>query len=121
MDSDLIMLLVDDSNLRQSFTLILKRAGYSVTATECNNKAVDMIQSGHYQLLISDLNKLATRQILLPQILGNYPDLSIVILTDQSSSEVEKENELTGAYFLSKPLAPERLLEFVQTFFSVKK
>jgi DNA-binding NtrC family response regulator len=119
MSSKLIMLVEDDNNLRQSFALILKRAGYSVTATDCVHEALSMIQSSHYQLVISDMNMLATRNVLLPRLSGHYPGLSIVILTDQSSAEVEKEKILNDAYYLIKPIAPERLLEFVQTFFAV--
>jgi DNA-binding NtrC family response regulator len=121
MNSKLIMLVEDDNNLRGSFALILKRAGYSVTATESPLKAIDLIQASHYKLLISDMNMLATRNVLLPQVLGLYPGLSIVVLTDQASTEVDKGQRLTGAHYLVKPIAPERLLEFVQTFFTVEQ
>lgn len=119
MSSKLIMLVEDDNNLRQSFALILKRAGYSVTATECVYKAMSMIQSGNYQLVISDMNMPTTRNVLIPQMIETYSNLPLVILTDRSTNEVEKEEKLISAHYLVKPIAPERLLDFVQTIFSM--
>jgi DNA-binding NtrC family response regulator len=120
MSSKLIMLVEDDNNLRQSFALILQRAGYSVTATECVNKAMSMIQSGNYQMVISDLNMPTTRKVLIPQMVETYSNLPLVILTDQSTAEVEKEEKSLSAYYLVKPIAPERLLDFVQTIFAME-
>ena len=115
MSPKLIILVEDDLNLRQSIALILLRAGYFVTATDCVFKAMNIIQSGNYQMVISDINIPETRDVLLPKVLGMYPHLSIVILTDQSSSEIEKEDKLLSAHYLIKPIAPERLLDCVGT------
>ena len=120
MTSKLILLVEDDNNLRQSFALILERAGYSVTATECAMKALNMVQSGNYQMVISDLNTPATRDELIPKILGTYSNLPLVILTDHSIIDVEKDEKFIGAYYLVKPIAPEILLENVQNIFAIK-
>jgi DNA-binding NtrC family response regulator len=113
MSPKLIVLVEDDLNLRQSIVLILQRAGYFVTATDCAYKAINIIQSGNFHLIITDINMPGTRDALLPEVLGQYPSLSIVILTDQSSSEIEKEGKLLSAQYLIKPIAPERLLDCV--------
>jgi DNA-binding response OmpR family regulator len=115
MSPKLIILVEDDLNLRQSIALILLRAGYFVTATDCVFKAMDIIQSGNYRLIIADVNIPETRDVLISKVLGIYPNLSIVILTDQSSSEIEKEGKLLSAHYLIKPIAPERLLDCVGT------
>ncbi len=115
MNPKLIVLVEDDPNLRQSIALILQRAGYFVTSTDCVYKAMDILQSGNYCMAITDVNIPETRKVFLPTVLGKYPDLSIVILTDQSSSEIEKENKLLSAHYLIKPIAPERLLDCVGT------
>jgi two-component system response regulator HydG len=111
----LIALVEDDVNLRQSIALILQRAGYLVTATDCIYKAMEIIRSGNYQLVIADSNIPETNKVFLPKILGIYPYLSIVILTDQSIAETEKEGKLLSAHYLVKPIAPERLLDCVGT------
>jgi DNA-binding NtrC family response regulator len=110
-----ILLIEDDINLCQSLKLILQRAGYFVTSTDCVTTAINIIQNGNYHLIIADLNIPDTRTSLLPQILGMHPQLSIVILTDQSSGEIEKENKSLIAHYLVKPIAPERLLDCVVT------
>jgi DNA-binding NtrC family response regulator len=115
MSPKFIVLVEDDLNLRQSIALILLRAGYFVTATDCVFKAMNIIQSGNYYLVISDINIPETRNVLLPQVLGMYPHLSIVILTDQSATEIDKDDKLLSAYYLIKPIAPERLLDCVGT------
>jgi len=115
MSPELIILVEDDMNLRQSIALILQRAGYLVTATDCVSKAMDIIHSGKYHLIISDINMPETKNILLPKVLGIYPYMSVVILTDQSILETEKEDKLLSAQYLVKPIAPERLLDCVGT------
>jgi len=56
MSPKIILLVEDDQNLRQSITLILQRAGYLVTETGCAYKAMDLIQSRKYNLVITDIN-----------------------------------------------------------------
>ncbi len=113
MSLKLIILIENDRNLRHSIALILQRAGYMVTATDCVYKAMDLLSSSHCQLLISDFNIPETRDILLPNVPRIYPQLPIVILTDQSSLEVERQSKLTRAHFLLKPVAPEQLIDSV--------
>jgi DNA-binding NtrC family response regulator len=113
MSPKFIILVEDDINLRQSIALILQRAGYLVTATDCVYKAMDFIQSRKYNLLISDTNIPETRNMLLPKVLAIYPYLSIVILTDQALQEIEGDDKLLSVQYLHKPIAPERLLDCV--------
>jgi DNA-binding NtrC family response regulator len=120
MSPKLIVLVEDDANLRQSIALILQRAGYCVTATDCANKALSIIQSGGYHLLITDINMPDARKTLIPKVLAMHPSLSIMVLTDQSTSEIEKEYKLLSAHYLIKPIAPERLLDYVETIMGEK-
>jgi DNA-binding NtrC family response regulator len=113
MSQKFIILVEDDLNLRQSIVLILERAGYHVDATDCPYKAIKIIQSGNYQLIISDFNMPDAKKVLLPIIDDINLNLSIVILTDQSLSEIVKEDQQLRAQYLIKPIAPESLLECV--------
>ncbi len=115
MSPKLLILIENDSNLRQSIALLLERAGYLVTATDCVYKALDLLSSNPCHLLISDFNIPETRDILLPKVPRIYPHLPIVILTDQSSVEVERQSRMTRAHFLLKPVAPEKLIDSVGT------
>lgn len=109
----LIILVEDDVNLRQSIALILQRAGYLVTATDCVYEAMDLLRSETYQLVISDNNIPETKKILIPKIVTTYQNLSLVILTDQSIPASEKESRFLRIHYLVKPLAPEGLIDRV--------
>jgi DNA-binding NtrC family response regulator len=113
MPMKLILVVGNDFNLRQSIALILQRAGYLVTTTDRACEALEHIQGGKYRLVILDFNMPETSLVLLPKIIGYYPHLSILILTDQPLSEVERENRLLSAHYLVKPISPERLLDSV--------
>ncbi len=115
-----IILVENDVNLRQSIALILQRADYAVTATDCVDKALELVKRGNYHLLISDFNIPETREVLLPKLVGVYPRLPILILTDQSSAEVERERMQFSAHYLVKPIAPERLLDSVKAILGQK-
>jgi two-component system phosphoglycerate transport system response regulator PgtA len=114
MDAKSIVLVEDDMNLRQSIMLMLQRAGYFVSATDNIYNALDLIRFGEYMLIITDMNMPGTSGILLPDIQGNFPYISILVLTDHSSADYEKEGELFNAHYLVKPIAPERLLNFIE-------
>jgi DNA-binding NtrC family response regulator len=109
----LIILVENDMNLRQSIVLMLQRAGFLVSATDCVYTALDLLRSRPYQLIISDINIPETSQVLIPKIFNTYPNLSLVILTDQIHQDLPKEDKLLSAHYLVKPLAPERLLDCV--------
>ena len=115
MSQKFIILVEDDVNLRQSIELMLQRAGYLVTATDCVYKAMDILQSGNYQLIISDFNMPETKKVFLPKVYDIYPNLSFVILTDQSLSEIDKEEKQIRTQYLIKPIPPELLLDCVGT------
>ena len=113
MSAKSIILVENDNNLRQSIALILQRAGYVVSATDRADRALELLSKRKYHLLISDINLSETSKVLLPRVLRIFPQLPIVILTDQSKIEAEIESKLFSAYYLIKPVAPERLLDYV--------
>ena len=115
MSPKIILLVEDDQNLRQSITLILQRAGYFVTETDCAYKAMDLIQSRQYNLVITDINIPEVNNIFLPRVLGIFPYISIVILTDQLMHNPEGNGRILSGHYLIKPIAPERLLDCVNT------
>lgn len=116
----LIILVENDINLRQSIALILQRSGYTVTAIDCVAKALELIHNGNYHLLISDVNIPETLNVLLPKLQGVYPPLPVVILTDQSSVEADFASKQFTVKYLVKPIAPERLLDSVRSILNQK-
>jgi DNA-binding NtrC family response regulator len=121
MSSKLILLVENDANLRQSLALILERAGYRVTSTDCVAKTLELLNTGHYNLIIFDTNVPETKDILIQKVHLVFPDLPVVSLTDQASNGGESEKKLLHAYYLLKPIAPERLLEVVGSVLKANK
>jgi len=108
-----ILLVEDDQNLRQSMLLLIDHAGYFVTATDCLSDVMGIIQSGRYKLVIIDLNMPQARSDLLPKIRETHPFISIVLLADQSPTT--NEYRVSSAHYLIKPVAPEFLLDYIET------
>ncbi len=115
-----IILVEDDSNLRQSIALILRREGYLVTETDSISNAQEIIQTGNLQLIIADFDMPKVKNALLPKVLETYPYLSIVIMTGLPASDLGKEDRLLSAHYLTKPIAPERLLDCVGSILAEK-
>ncbi len=113
MGHKLVLLVEDDMNLRQSILLILQRAGLLITATDDVCEALEILRSGKYQLVISDLDVPGAPNVLLPKIQGNHPSLPVLILTDQSIAEIKKEGKSIHAHYLNKPVDPECILDCV--------
>lgn len=109
-----ILLVEDDINLCQSIKLILQRSGYLVTAVDSIPEALKKLQSGHFLLVIADINLPDIYTNLIPQIMETRIELSIMLLTDQSALEIKEQGMLRSVLYLHKPISPERLLDFVQ-------
>jgi len=114
MASKFILLIEDDLNLRQSITLVLHRAGYLVTATDCAPEALDIASSGNYNLVILDSDMPETRKMVLPRFARCFPAIPIVVLIDQPLFDDKLTDAGSSITFLSKPVAPEDLLEKVK-------
>lgn len=113
MKTNLIILVEYDPNLRQSIAMILHRAGYRVTTTDCLSKADDILRTETYNLIIADINIPRFRSSELHKVLGHFPALPTLILTDQPSYEVEVEISQRDTNYLIKPIEPEALLDRV--------
>lgn len=121
MNHDLIILFENDLNLRQSIALILQRVGYLVTPTDCVEDAIDLINSRHYHLIISDDNIPEVRTLLLPQIQALRPSMSTIILTDRPTPEINELDHQTNIHYLEKLVAPEQLLDCIASVLVIKK
>jgi DNA-binding NtrC family response regulator len=111
------VLIVDtDLNLRLSLALILKRAGYLVTTVGQACEALERLETGNYDLIILDIVMIDNRLTLLPAILRQYPQISVLVFTAQWSPETAAEIKQLGiSAHLEKPVTPNSLLECVDT------
>ncbi len=113
-DTDRIsILLVDDEKLiRNSFSRELREEGFTVTAVVGGNEAITELETGQFDLVITDLR--------LPGIDGfevvravkkNTPQTSVIILTGYADEQsTTKALRLGADDFILKPCEVEDLL-----------
>lgn len=117
-----ILIIDDEANLRRSLSVILQRAGYSVTATACAQDAWLALAAGSFDLVLLDIKMPDANGLeLLPQICAGYPDVAVVLITAHATIESAIEAVRKGArdYFL-KPINPNLLLARVEEILTNK-
>lgn len=107
-----ILIIDDEPNLRRSLGAILQRAGYSITDAANAAEALQLLQSGAFDLVFLDIKLPDQSGIqLLPQIKDLYPDMPVLILTAHATLETAIEAVRAGARdYLLKPIDPEDIL-----------
>ena len=112
-----ILIIDDEPNLRRSLGLILQRAGYSVITAANAGEALQLLQTGSYDLAFLDLKLPDINGIeLLPQIKELYPEMPVLILTAHATLDTAIEAVRLGARdYLLKPIDPDNILNRVES------
>ncbi len=116
------ILIVDaDLNVRLSMALVLRRANYQVDTAGTAAEALAALDSHPYDLSIVDSMMPDDGSIFLPRLLELYPNLSILVLTTQTSPATRYESAHPGLHYrLTKPVTPEALLKRVKSILEKK-
>jgi DNA-binding NtrC family response regulator len=112
-----ILVVDDDTGIRQLGTEVLVRHGYQVDAVEDHNAGWKAIQAHTYDLLITDLDMPRLSGLKLVKKLRDARLTLRVILASGTMTPQELNRnpwfQLSGA--LLKPFSPDQLLQTVQT------
>lgn len=116
------VLLVDDDLIQLNMVrMLLERRGYNVSVTSNPNQVLQMLQNGHFDLLISDIQMRNMSGLeLVEQVRGVYPkgetgSLRIIAL---SGISYMTEDEFIKSGFdamISKPVSTEKLLGIINS------
>jgi DNA-binding NtrC family response regulator len=111
-----ILVLDDEPAQRKILIMILEDKGYEVTATGSPAEALQMVQTGNFDLVLSDLMMPEMDGI---QFLENArrlrPELIVVVVTAYGSISSAVEAVKKGAFqYLTKPVSKDELLLVVQ-------
>jgi two-component system KDP operon response regulator KdpE len=113
-----IMVVDDDSDLRQGLSLRL-RANHFDTINVCDGySAIAMAQKEHPHLIILDLGLPAGDGFAVLKLLRQYPaleDIPVIVLTARDPESAEKRALESGAVaFFQKPADNEELLGVIR-------
>src|SRR6266852_7017545 len=110
-----ILVADDDPGLRESLERTLAREGYRVVVASDGHAALERLQSGGVDLVLSDLKMPGLSGIqLLAAAKAIAPDVDVILLTAFGTIEEAVKAMKDGAYdFLTKPFRREQLLKLI--------
>ena len=111
-----VMVVDDERKIRDVVRSYLEREGYSVVLADCGERALEMIERAHPDLVVLDL--------MLPDLSGEevarsvrtHSDVPIIMLTAKASEEDRVAGLRLGADdYLVKPFSPRELVARVKS------
>lgn len=113
-----ILIVEDDDTLREALADTLALSGFQVACAEDGAAALTRLQSGEFDLVVSDVQMAGVDgHELLRQIKARRADLPVVLMTAYGSIEKAVAAMRDGASdYLVKPFEAEVLIEMVSRF-----
>ncbi len=113
------ILVVDDSvSMRQMISVTLKSAGFNVMEAGDGQQALQIAQTGAFDLVLSDVNMPVMGGIDLVKNLrtmASYKFTPILMLTTESGGDMKSAGKAVGATgWIVKPFKPEQLLATIK-------
>jgi Response regulator containing CheY-like receiver, AAA-type ATPase, and DNA-binding domains len=111
-----ILVVDDERSVTGALELILHDSGYQVLTSNSVGEATNVLNNGHFDLVITDFRLSdATGIDLITHIKRETPDTEVILMTAYGSLDITIEAIKHGAYYyLEKPYTPDRLLTLVR-------
>lgn len=118
MNHSTVLIVEDDSSLREAVCDTLDLAGYPVTFAEDGNTALDIMAEKDIGMVISDVQmKPMDGHDLLKKIRVQRPDIPVLLMTAYGSIQKAVKAMQEGAVdYLVKPFEAEVLINFVERY-----
>jgi len=106
-----LLVVEDDTNVRDFCVRLLRMNGYQVVAAENGRVALDRLGENQYDLVFTDLQMPEMGGIeLLHQLRQDYPDIDSIVFTAHATVETAREALKLGAFdYLTKPVTVDDL------------
>ena len=116
MASERILVVDDEEAIREIVSSMLNAAGYETRQASSGLKALDVLNSTDFELMLSDLMMAEMDGIaLLERSKDLYPDMPVIMVTAVHDVSVALAAIRNGAYdYLLKPFEREQLLAMVK-------
>ncbi|MDX3927782.1 MAG: response regulator [Shinella sp.] len=113
------ILTVDDSaSIRLTTRVTLTNAGYQVTEAVDGADGLAKLQSGQFDMIVTDLNMPNMDGLTMIRELRKLPahtGVPVIFLTTESDGELKQQAKAAGATgWLTKPFDPESLVKIVR-------
>lgn len=111
-----ILLVDDEASILSVLSVLLKAEGYEVTPIDNGEKALELIKSAQFDLMISDIRMRPIDGItLLKAARDQCPSMSVLMITGYGTIETAVESLKFGAFdYITKPFKVDELLITVQ-------
>ncbi|HEU4390179.1 MAG TPA: sigma-54 dependent transcriptional regulator [Blastocatellia bacterium] len=112
-----VLVVDDEKNQREIYSLILEDAGYDVATAQSGEQALRLARESSYDLVLTDYKMTGMDGLtLLSSLLRDEPSLIVVMMTAHGSVESVKDALRGGAFdYLEKPIDREQLLKVVDS------
>ncbi|HEV8484836.1 MAG TPA: sigma-54 dependent transcriptional regulator [Blastocatellia bacterium] len=115
-----VLVVDDEKNQREIYTMILEGEGFAVTTAQSGEQALRLARENDFDLVLTD-NKMTGMDglALLNELLRLDPSIIVVMMTAHGSVESVKEALRGGAFeYLEKPVDRDQLLKVVENALS---
>ena len=118
-----ILVVEDEPGVREFVKRGLLSAGYDVATVEDGNKALDLLSSSHFDLMLTDVVMPGLDGIALSlRAAKDYPELRILLMTGYASERQRIHNlDSLRHTVLAKPFSLKALLATVEDALSGQK
>ncbi len=110
-----ILVVDDDTSMREFLELLLSRENYEVATAENGKRALDLIRRHTYDLALVDI-RLGdiTGLEVLKQVKQRHPDTVVIMISAYSTTEIAVNAMNEGAYdFVPKPFDNDELRQTI--------
>lgn len=111
-----ILVVDDEENTRACLAELLTSEGYQVASASDGIEALDCLQCGDYQLVITDINMPRMNGMaFLDQLMQHHPGLDVIMVTAFGGVETYVKAMNQGVYeYLHKPVRLDDLRSVMQ-------
>ncbi|MEN2787507.1 cell cycle two-component system response regulator CpdR [Sphingomonas qilianensis] len=116
-----ILLAEDDHVMREYLTRALERSGYAVSAVDRGTAAIPLLETEHFDLLLTDIVMPEMDGIELAQRASEMvPDLRVMFITGFAAVTLKAGKSVPRARVLSKPFHLRDLVAEVDRMFELE-
>ncbi|MDO7842514.1 cell cycle two-component system response regulator CpdR [Sphingomonas immobilis] len=117
-----ILLAEDDAVMREYLARALERSGYAVTPVDRGTAAIPLIETEHFDLLLTDIVMPEMDGIELAQRAAELaPDLRVMFITGFAAVTLKAGKTVPQARVLSKPFHLRDLVLEVDRMFDMER